>query len=178
MNYEFAATALKKIADTQDLMIPLNYPKPPDLEQKRKELEEAITLLKLSSLGGFAELVSLVRQWGEDKGITGPNAKATTQTQFVKLLEEVEELNVAIAVPDHDEIVDAIGDCTVVLILLADLAGVRFEDCLLSAYNVIKNRTGKIVDGAFVKDSPSDDDFNEPLPERTCTDGDVCESCQ
>ena len=123
------------------------------------------------------ELIEAIRTWGEERNIIGANAKATTQTQFVKLLEEVEELNVAIAIPDHDELVDAVGDCTVVLILLSELAGVKFEDCLLSAYNEIKERTGKIVDGAFVKDLP-DDDFNDPLPERTCTDGEVCESCQ
>jgi len=98
------------------------------------------------------ELIEAIRKWGEDRNIIGANAKATTQTQFVKLLEEVEELNVAITFPNHDELVDAVGDCTVVLILLSELAGVKFEDCLLSAYNEIKGRTGKIVDGAFVKD--------------------------
>jgi len=98
------------------------------------------------------ELIEAIRTWGEERNIIGANAKATTQTQFVKLLEEVEELNVAITFPNHDELVDAVGDCTVVLILLSELAGVKFEDCLLSAYNEIKGRTGKIVDGAFVKD--------------------------
>jgi NTP pyrophosphatase (non-canonical NTP hydrolase) len=99
------------------------------------------------------ELIEAIRTWGTERNIIGTNAKATTQTQFVKLLEEVEELNVAIAVPDQAEIVDGIGDCTVVLILLSELAGVKFEDCLFSAYNEIKERTGKIVDGIFHKDS-------------------------
>lgn len=100
------------------------------------------------------ELINAIRTWGEERNIIGDNAKATTQTQFVKLLEEVEELNVAIAVPDHDEIIDAVGDCTVVLILLAELAGVKFEDCLLNAYTVIRDRTGHMsADGLFVKDS-------------------------
>lgn len=40
-----------------------------------------------------------------------------------------------------------------VLILLAELIGVPFEECLQSAYNVIKNRTGRMIDGQFVKDS-------------------------
>jgi NTP pyrophosphatase (non-canonical NTP hydrolase) len=125
------------------------------------------------------ELIEAIRTWGTDRNIIGANAKATTQTQFVKLLEEVEELNVAIAIPDHAETIDAIGDCTVVLILLANLAGVKFEDCLQSAYDEIKGRTGHMsADGVFVKDAPSDDDFDEPLPERACTDSEVCESCQ
>lgn len=41
--------------------------------------------------------------------------------------------------------------------------------------NIRKGSAWKHI--AFVKDSP-DDDFNDPLPERTCTDGEVCESCQ
>jgi hypothetical protein len=41
----------------------------------------------------------------------------------------------------------------VVLILLADIIGTPLEDCLDSAYNVIKSRTGKMVNGQFVKDS-------------------------
>ena len=98
------------------------------------------------------ELIEAIRTWGTERNIIGDNAKATTQTQFVKLLEEVEELNVAIGTSNQVEIVDAIGYCTVVLILLADLAGERFEECLESAYEVIKQRTGKIVDGVYVKD--------------------------
>jgi len=30
--------------------------------------------------------------------------------------------------------------------------GLDFEKCLESAYNEIKGRTGKVVDGVFVKD--------------------------
>jgi hypothetical protein len=32
------------------------------------------------------------------------------------------------------------------------MQGMDLQDCLESAYNVIKNRTGKMVDGVFVKD--------------------------
>jgi NTP pyrophosphatase (non-canonical NTP hydrolase) len=130
------------------------------------------------------ELADLIRKWGTDRGIIGDSAKATQQTQFVKLLEEVAELNEAIKESNQPEIIDAIGDCTVVLILLAELAGTTFEACLDSAYSVISKRTGKMVDGMFIKDTPAapasdDDDFNEPLgtPQGNC-DGDVCESCQ
>jgi hypothetical protein len=148
------------------------------LDEKRKQLEAALTHLESAQIGGLGALVSLVREWGTTRNIIGPEAKATTQTQFEKLLEEVEELNVAISIPSHEEIVDAIGDCTVVLILLAELAGTRFETCLHSAYEVISKRTGRMENGMFVKDAPSDDDLNEPLPERTCTEEEGCASCQ
>lgn len=151
MPYQFAITALRKVADTQDLIISQDFPKPPDLEIKRQELEDAISLLKVSSFGGLTALVSLVRQWGADKGITGPNAKATVESQFEKLLEEVGEIRQGIMKADQHEIIDGIGDSTVVLILLAELAGVRFETCLLAAWDVIKDRQGTMVNGQFVK---------------------------
>ena len=96
--------------------------------------------------------IELVREWGRDKGIIGPNGKATECTQFDKLREEMAELRFAISTNDHYEKIDAIGDCTVVLILLADIIGVPFEDCLETAYQVISKRTGSMVGGVFIKD--------------------------
>ena len=116
------------------------------------QLNDSIAFLKNAQIGGLGALVALVRQWGEDRNITGPNAKATVRTQFDKLLEEVDEIREGIEKNDQHEIVDGIGDSTVVLILLAELAGVRFETCLRAAYDEIKSRTGRIVDGQFVKD--------------------------
>jgi NTP pyrophosphatase (non-canonical NTP hydrolase) len=98
------------------------------------------------------ETIYLVREWGREKGIIGDGGKGTEQSQLAKLMEEVEELKNAIETNDKAEKIDAIGDCTVVLILLADIIGTPLEDCLDSAYNVIKSRTGKIVNGTFVKD--------------------------
>ena len=97
-------------------------------------------------------LISLVRAWGVERNIIGPNGKATQVTQLLKLVEEVDELDCGISDGNKDEIIDAIGDCTVVLILLAETAGLRFEDCLQSAYDEIKGRTGQIINGQFVKD--------------------------
>jgi len=94
----------------------------------------------------------LVREWGTAKGIIGLRGSATAETQFSKLLEEVEELRLGIVKDDLDESVDAIGDCTVVLILLAEIIGVPFEECLESAYEVISQRTGRMENGFFVKD--------------------------
>lgn len=98
------------------------------------------------------KLITDVRSWGAEKQITGPNAKATPSSQFEKLLEEVQELAEGIQKGDSHETIDAIGDCTVVLILLAELAGFRFEDCLLSAYQEIRDRKGRMVNGTFVKE--------------------------
>ena len=119
--------------------------------QHKDELDSAITFLKVANLGGMSALVSLVRQWGVDRNITGPSAKATVHTQFEKLREEFLELEDAIAREDQHELIDAVGDMTVVLILLSELAGVRFETCLVAAFEEIKDRKGSMIDGAFVK---------------------------
>ena len=97
--------------------------------------------------------IDLVRDWGAERNIIGRYAKATIHTQFDKFLEESGELDIAITNDKHDEITDGIGDTAVTLILLAELHGVTFEDCLEWAYNEIKNRSGKMVDGQFVKDT-------------------------
>ena len=97
------------------------------------------------------ELIQNIRQWGKDRNIIGPNAKATVKTQFEKLREEFTELEYTIAESNQNELIDAVGDCTVVLILLAELAGTNFETCLQAAYDEIKDRKGKMVNGTFEK---------------------------
>ena len=101
------------------------------------------------------ELIQNIRQWGKDRNIIGPNAKATVKTQFEKLREEFTELEYAIAESNQNELIDAVGDCTVVLILLAELAGTNFETCLQAAYDEIKDRKGKMVNGTFEKSETS-----------------------
>lgn len=95
------------------------------------------------------ELEKLVIQWAYDKGIIG---SATCASQMTKTLEEVVELNTAVHKHDLDEIIDGIGDTTVTLILQAHMQGTSLAHCLGSAYKVIAGRTGKMVDGVFVKD--------------------------
>ena len=50
------------------------------------------------------------------------------------------------------EVKDGIGDTMVTLILLANMYGWTLEECLQVAYDVISKRTGKMVNGTFVKD--------------------------
>ena len=45
-----------------------------------------------------------------------------------------------------------IGDIIVVLTNLAELEGVKVEDCIDIAYNVIAKRKGKMINGTFVKE--------------------------
>lgn len=89
-----------------------------------------------------------IREWAKEKGIF---EKSNSNKQYLKLQEESGELAKAILTDNKEEIEDAIGDCVVVLTNLAELCGLRIEDCVNSAYNVISKRKGTMVNGAFVK---------------------------
>ena len=92
----------------------------------------------------------LIRGWANSKGILD---KATSKDQMLRLVEEVGELSKAIQENNKFEIEDAIGDCMVVLIILASMNGLYAEDCLDTVYSVISKRKGKMVDGIFVKEN-------------------------
>jgi len=91
----------------------------------------------------------LIRDWATERGLYHGG---DTKTQYCKLMEEAGELGRAILKEDQEEFVDAIGDMVVVLTNLAHLGGVSIEHCIDSAYKVIAKRTGKMVNGTFVKD--------------------------
>jgi len=91
----------------------------------------------------------LIRDWARSRGLYD---KGNSHTQYVKLQEEAGELAKALLKDDKPEIIDAIGDMVVVLTNLAHLQGVTIEDCVDSAYTVISTRTGKMINGTFVKD--------------------------
>ena len=96
-----------------------------------------------------SDMFSKIRDWAEQRGLY---SKGNSHTQYVKLQEEAGELAKALLKNDKPEVIDAIGDMVVVLTNLAHLQGVTIEDCIDSAYNVISKRTGKMINGTFVKD--------------------------
>jgi len=106
------------------------------LETKPEQNEEVINVY------------DLIRDWATEKGIY---KSGDAKTQYLKLIEEAGELSEAILKNDEPEVIDAIGDMVVVLTNLAKLRGHNIEDCVTSAYNVIKSRKGKMVNGTFVK---------------------------
>jgi NTP pyrophosphatase (non-canonical NTP hydrolase) len=97
----------------------------------------------------FQYLEEKVIKWAEEKGIL---QKATKMKQGIKTLEEVNELLAAIHDNNEPEIVDALGDILVTIIIQAEMNGLKLTDCLESAYNVIAKRSGKMINGEFKKD--------------------------
>ncbi len=93
------------------------------------------------------ELVKLVEQWSKDKGLDNGNS----DRQALKFYEEAGEVAAALSRNKLDDLKDGIGDTVVKLIILAQQHGVTLEECLQVAYTEISGRTGKLVNGTFIK---------------------------
>jgi len=96
-----------------------------------------------------SERFQKIRDWAGERGLY---TKGDKKTQFCKLMEEAGELGRAVLKNDKEEFIDAIGDMVVVLTNMAHLGGTTIEECIDAAYKVISKRTGKMVNGTFVKD--------------------------
>ena len=124
----------------------------------------------------FKELEKNVIQWAEKKSLL---AKDNSYQQYAKFQEESNEILIAlnnnkkvlekaqkldvtneaelkifrdIRKDFENELKDAFGDTLVTLIILAKQNELKLEECLEYAYNEIKNRTGKTINGTFIKD--------------------------
>ena len=105
------------------------------------------------------DLIDKVKQWHHDRNLI---EGSTDLQQFNgKLLEEVKELetNILLSQP----IADDIGDILVVLINIATRNNLGLSECLQVAYDDIKDRKGKMVDGVFVKERTVSDSDGEYL---------------
>lgn len=129
-------------------------------------------MLKRQEYMEYEEISELVIEWGESKGILD---SSTPLRQLDKTQEELDETREALkklndfnyqrdlmeglGMPTSNkedilaEVKDGIGDMLVTIVLLSEMVGFDSTDCLNTAYDVIKQRTGKMVDGQFVKDN-------------------------
>lgn len=96
---------------------------------------------------------SKIKQWAEDRGLNTLDPKA----QMLKLLEEAGELAEGIAKNRPEQIEDSIGDVIVVITVLTTQLGLDINECIAKAYEEIKDRKGKVINGVFIKE--------EDLPE-------------
>ena len=123
-------------------------------------LESLVEYVDQNNIGGLTmpdvefSLFRRIRGWAKERGLY---KKGDSKTQYVKLQEEAGELAKALLKNDKPEIIDAIGDIAVVLTNLAHLENLKIEDCIQSAYDTISNRTGKMINGTFVKDEKEKD---------------------
>ena len=102
----------------------------------------------------YEKLQEKVIEWAKDRNIL---ENSTAIKQIHKTREELYETLSALRDLEQGkesilEVADGIGDMLVTIILLANIVGLDSVDCLADAYEEIKNRKGKMVDGLFVKD--------------------------
>lgn len=91
-----------------------------------------------------------IRQWANDRNLIQGSNK---QAQFIKLAEELGEVAecIAKALP-AEETKKEIGDMLVVLTIIAAQHGLTIDECANAAYEKIKHRKGRMVDGVFIKE--------------------------
>ena len=94
-----------------------------------------------------------IRQWAADRNLI---EGSTAWHQVRKLIEETEELAFALHENNVEETKDAIGDIQVVLAVMCAQLGLDIDECREIAWNEIKDRKGKVVDGMFVKEVQGD----------------------
>jgi len=90
-----------------------------------------------------------VVRWATDRNIIGGTQP---KDQMLKMVEEFGELSTGLQKKNDFYIEDAIGDCAVVLCIIAAQCGMSFGKCLESAWDEIKDRRGQVVNGVFVKE--------------------------
>ncbi|MCM6817931.1 MazG-like family protein [Pediococcus pentosaceus] len=91
--------------------------------------------------------VKSIKKWGAERGITDGDPSR----QLNKLMEELGELAEGFNKKVPEQIEDSLGDMFVVMTLFAEQNGLNIVDCIQTAYETIKDREGKTVDGVFVK---------------------------
>lgn len=91
-----------------------------------------------------------IREWAEARNLINGS---DSFRQLAKLTEETGELAADISkCRQRAKIADSIGDCVVVLTILAAQQGLKIEDCIAQAHEEIKDRRGVMRDGVFVKE--------------------------
>lgn len=89
----------------------------------------------------------LIAQWHRDRNLI---EGSTDKDQYLKLIQEAGELSDSLC--KEKDIRDDVGDMMVVLINIMVRNNLTMKECLAVAYNDIKDRKGKMIDGIFVKE--------------------------
>lgn len=94
------------------------------------------------------DLTIRIQDWAIDRGLD----TADPNKQMLKLMEEVGELAQGMAKDNREQVIDSIGDIYVVLTVLSMQLNLRVDGCVRKAYEEIKDRQGKMVNGIYIKE--------------------------
>ena len=102
----------------------------------------------------FSDLITKINQWADERNLK----QADPKIQWMRITEEVGEIRDVLLKPTkftepQAALKDAIGDTLVTIIVLAHQLDLDVTECLGIAYEEIKNRKGKMINGTFVKES-------------------------
>lgn len=95
------------------------------------------------------QLVEQVEAWSVDKNLNNGNP----DRQALKFYEEAGEVASALSRGQMDALKDGIGDTVVTLIILTQQHDMTLQECLQYAYDEIKGRKGKTINGTFIKEA-------------------------
>lgn len=110
-------------------------------------------LLGFDNTGTFGSLINKIKHWADERNLK----QADPKIQWMRVTEEVGEIRDVLLKPTkftepQAALKDAIGDTLVTIIVLAHQLDLDVTECLSIAYEEIKNRKGKMVNGTFVKE--------------------------
>lgn len=111
-------------------------------------------LLGLDNTGTFGDLITKINHWADKRNLK----QADPKIQWMRVTEEVGEIRDVLLKPTkftepQAALKDAIGDTLVTIIVLAHQLDLDVTECLGIAYEEIKNRKGKMINGTFVKEN-------------------------
>ena len=101
----------------------------------------------------FGDLITNINHWADERNLK----QADLKIQWMRITEEVGEIRDVLLKPTkftepQAALKDAIGDTLVTIIVLAHQLDLDVTECLGIAYEEIKNRKGKMVNGTFIKE--------------------------
>lgn len=131
--HEIKGSDAKKLADYFDVSIPY--------------------LLGYDTDNTLSDLINKINHWADERSLK----QADPKIQWMRVTEEVGEIRDVLLKPTkftepQAALKDAIGDTLVTIIVLAHQLDLDVTECLSIAYEEIKNRKGKMVNGTFVKE--------------------------
>ena len=107
----------------------------------------------VSAKDNITDLIAKVNEWADERNLK----QADPKIQWMRITEEVGEIRDVLLKPTkftepQIALKDAIGDTLVTIIVLAHQLDLDVTECLSIAYEEIKNRKGKMINGTFVKE--------------------------
>lgn len=110
-------------------------------------------LLDYDTNNTFSEIITKINEWADKHNLK----HADPNIQWMRITEEVGEIRDVLLKPTkftepQAALKDAIGDTLVTIIVLAHQLDLDVTECLDIAYEEIKNRNGKMINGTFVKE--------------------------